>query len=250
MNNLVYKAEFQCSAGNKNKFSASSCMLSISVGQPSHESEKFLATIKAVNSFKECAIFVDDSLQRHTLAMGTNLDAEDFYEMAMSEGDRWIDRNQSIYSKLMIPYKIVRWNHWLDHSNYIEKHKLITSSINADPIYKSAFDETIVKFLERYSKRKPLNGEAYKKAAQLCLDYLIEECAAMCLWIEDNYNFQVYPFRRNNAMKATYKKFIQPHHPNLLIPLSIEFKEYTAEQFAPAVFDLIKQPEKLRLAVA
>ncbi|HLX54851.1 MAG TPA: ATP-binding protein, partial [Aquella sp.] len=69
------------------------------------------------------------------------------------------------------------------------------------------------------------------------MDYLIEECAALCLWTSLNCQFEVYPGPRNEAMSATHKKFVLPKYPDLLHPVAIRFRH--ADQFKPQVFNNI-----------
>ena len=54
----------------------------------------------------------------------------------------------------------------------------------------------------------------------------MEECAAMCLWVEENCEYEVYPNPRNKAMSATYEIFIKPKTSSLLKPVALRFKKY------------------------
>ena len=50
-------------------FKDSKCLLTISVGQSTHEGELFSTTMDLINnSFASCVLLVDDSLQRHTMS--------------------------------------------------------------------------------------------------------------------------------------------------------------------------------------
>ena len=62
----------------KSKFCSSQCFLTISVGQQTHEGERFESTMELVNaSFQSCILCIDDSLQRHTMALNTDKNADD-----------------------------------------------------------------------------------------------------------------------------------------------------------------------------
>ncbi len=61
-------------------FDQAHCLLTISVGQEVHEGEPFAATVALVRQqFARCTLLIDDTLQRHTLALlHPTLRAEDF----------------------------------------------------------------------------------------------------------------------------------------------------------------------------
>src|SRR3990167_9821135 len=230
------KSVFKCPEKYKDIFKNSTCLLTISVGQEMHEGEKFLSTIRLVNSaFKNCVILVGDSLQRHAMSIADRESSNEFYEHSLLEGDWWLERNKEYYSQLTIPYHIIRWDYWLAHDEYQHFYSKICESYSEDPGYKSAFQKTIDEFLIRYRRRlnssQRLNEE---KAADVCLEYLKEECAALCLWVEGGFHFEVYPSQRNLAMAATHEKFVKPFYPDLLLPVAIKFKN--RKQLNPQVF--------------
>ncbi len=69
----------------------------------------------------------------------------------------------------------------------------------------------------------------------MILDYLIEECTALCLWPEINAHFEVYPSKRNLAMSQTHQRFVLPQYPHLLHSIAIKFKN--RKQFKPQNFN-------------
>ncbi len=213
--------------GQKAKFGKSHCLLTISVGQGSHEEERFAATVDLVNaSFKECTITLHDGLQRYTIALDKKEDPDYFYELSVKEGDLWLERNKKYYSNLMVLKNIIRWGTWLSHSNFsLEKSKILTL-VNQDALYKQVFDDTIEEYLARYCKRLPdLAGFDMERARQLCFDYLVEECAVLCLWAETKCEFELYPGKHNAAVSETRKRFIFSEDPNLLQAVGIGFNQ-------------------------
>lgn len=225
----IVKASFKdCHIAERKSFNQSSCLLPISVGQTVHENEKFKATIELINrTFKTCTILIDDTVQRHTLKINSiNLSDDDAYKKSLIAGDMWIERNYSIYEKMSIPYNVIRWNQWLYHNNFNTQLKFIQDLYNNDINYKKAVDESINEYIERNVKRGLINGLDLKRASLLCLEYLQEECAAMTLWPEGNYNFEVYPTGRNKAMSATYELIIRCENSRLLKSVSLRFKKY------------------------
>lgn len=242
------KPVFKCLDIYKEQFNSSQCLLTISVGQEVHEEKKLKATIELVNStFKSAILLIDDSLQRHTMALTSKSDAESFYEFSIKLGDEWLSRNEEYYKKLTILKKVIRWDEWLNHPYYSINQNLIKSTIETDCTYKNAFDITIDEFLKRYYQRL-IDKEDFdiKRARLLCLDYLIEECTAMCLWPEMGCQFEVYPSPRNLAMQETHKRFVLPKYPDLLHAVAIKFKN--RNQFKPQYLELLNnQAENLEM---
>lgn len=228
------KSVLKCSEEFKPLFKDSKCLLTISVGQEAHEGEKFASTVRMVNdSFKSCILLIDDSLQRHTIAINNEKhDADYFYNHSIEEGDAWLKRNSKYVQDLSILENIIRWDKWLKHDNYLEQQKNIKELIANDPEYSGAIEETIKAFLDRYCRRLDNKDEFNLiRAHNLCFDYIIEECVALCLWPELGCNFEVYPGKRNLAMDKTHKIFVVPKHPDLLHGVYIKFKNRL--QFKP-----------------
>ena len=220
------RAVFKCPDSFKDRFHESKCLLTISVGQEVHEDDKFLATLELVNNaFAFCTICVDDTLQRHSMGLYNNTNAESCYDISLVEGDNWLERNKHLYEQLTLPYEIVRWNKWLHHPSYSDIHAEISESYISDPEYRAAFDDSIEDFLTRFQRRlKPSHLFDYQKGFDTCRDYLFEECVAMCLWQNEGYHFEVYPSQRNAAMTKTHERYIKPSAPHLLNAVAIKFK--------------------------
>lgn len=98
----------------------------------------FACTMELINNyFGSCVLLVDDTLQRHTMALNTPGDADFFYNIALEEGDMWLERNKKYYSKLTIPTKIMRWDFWLNHLQFNTTRHAIIKLTETDPVYKS-----------------------------------------------------------------------------------------------------------------
>lgn len=219
----------------KATFADSTCLLTISVGQETHEGELFALTIDLVNkSFKSCIILVDDSLQRYTMALSSESSPNHLYKQAILEGEQWLRRNKKYYTQLTIPYKILHWDQWLKHDSFKEHKKTIKQLLKTDETYLNAFKDTANGFLRKYCNRIAADTLNMNRANKLIMDYLIEECTALCLWVDLDCQFELYPGTRNNAMSATHKNFVIPEYPNLLHPVALRFRH--AEQLKPQKF--------------
>jgi len=228
---------------NKEKFKNAKCLLTISVGQEVHEEDKFAATIDLVNaSFGSCILLVDDTLQRHSMALKSKEEANFFYQSSLAAGDLWLERNKVHYQKLNILEDIIRWDTWLNHPLYVTQQEKIKELMRQNLDYKKAFDKIFSEFLTRYymrlTEKESFDGA---RASRLCLDYLIEECAALALWPELGCHFEVYPNKRNLAMHATHQKLVVPDYPDLLHAVAIKFKN--RKQLKPQQFQSIEIKE-------
>ena len=117
---LQIKPVFRCDETIKRKFCASKCLLTISVGQETHECERFSSTLDLIGrSFSSCTIALHDSLQRHTIALDEEGDADCFHMRALSLGDIWLQRNQRYIKALRIPVTIIRWDQWLNDAAFL-----------------------------------------------------------------------------------------------------------------------------------
>ncbi len=229
---------------DKVKFKNSDCLLLISVGQESHEGSRFSATIDLINtSFKSCIISLYDSIQRHTMALNSDKPPEFFHTISVKEGDLWLERNRRYIDNLSVPNKILRWDMWLKHLSFGDQKIKLTSLLKNDPSYKSFFDITIDKYLERYCKHlTDISNFDMDRARKLCFDYVLEECVVLCLWLELNCQFEVYPNIHNDAIEETRKRLIFPHHPDLLRALTIRFRN--SKQLKPQQFISYENAEK------
>ena len=220
------KPVFKCDESYKAMFLKSRCLMTVSVGQEVHEGEHFEVTVQLVNeSFDEVIILVDDTLQRHTMALEKGGCAKDYDEFALAEGDNWLVRNQCYINQLGVLIKILRWDHFLKHEKFSAMKSKLLNVYENNPEYRDIFVQTIEEFLVRYYRRLlDKSNFDMERARQLCLNYLIEECVALCLWPELSCHFEVYPSRRNFVMAETHRRFVVPIYPDLLHAVSIKFK--------------------------
>jgi hypothetical protein len=237
------KTVFKRADDYKKMFKHSQCLLLISVGQESHEGERFESTINLINdSFSSCIISLYDTLQRHTMALNSIYEPNDYYETSLKEGDLWIARNRQYLNNLTIPNKIIRWDMWLNHVNFQSQRNNLLTTINSDATYKNVFDNTVSSYLARYEKRlNETSNFNLSRAKNICFEYLLEECTILCLWPELQCQFEIYPNRHNDAIEETRSRFITSQYPNLLVAIATGFRN--AKQIKPQYFQLLKNKE-------
>jgi hypothetical protein len=54
----------------------------------------------------------------------------------------------------------------------------------------------------------------------------------MCLWLDENCQYELYANGRTPAMQATYLRFIETIHSDLLKPISLSFKSLEVDSEA------------------
>lgn len=228
------KTSFQrCAVDDKQRFCVSRCIIpvSIAVGLPIFENFYFEEIMSLINrSFKECTILLDDVIQKYTKQISQpHISLEEWDDIMIEEGDKWLERNRSAYEQLTIPYKIIRWSDWYKHPQYKTCCEEVERLYQGDESYRQMIHDTIEEFLARHTTYMNIQKYDKEQAFNNCLLYLKEECSVMCLWGIDGYDFEVYPSGRNKAMLSTYNKLIEPKNPGKLKSVSIRFKRYYRE---------------------
>lgn len=210
---------------NKTEFLSSTCLLPISVGQLAHENEHLSVTLKLVEkSFKGCTIVLGDTLQRYTMGITHDQSEKALYEISKYKGDIWLDKHIKILAKLNIPWKVFRWDMYINDISFPTAFYKVFNLYQNEPSFKSEIDLNISQYLDRLKMQGKKLVVSLEYAHRLCLSYLLEECAVMLLWINEKNEFELYP-NRAPAMRATYERFIQPEYPTLLRPISLRFRK-------------------------
>ena len=224
---------------DKASFKESTCLLLVSVGQEAHEGDRLLATIKLVNeNFQSCIISLYDSLQRFTMSLSRSCDPEDLRKSAEREGNLWLERNKNILNNFAIPITIYRWEHWVNDLYFPKRRQELLARIASDPDYKKAHENAIEGYLERYCRHlDDQKSFDRNRAVGLCQEYVLEECAVLCLWPKLRCQFEIYPNIHNAAIEATRERFILPNFPNNLSPLTLRFRN--AKQLKPQKFESV-----------
>jgi len=215
----------------RKQFPQKKFIMPISIGQPVHENGKMTGTLALVNrSFHSGYILIDDVIQRHTLKIfHPNKSEQERYNMCLKNGDEWIRRYQSFCQKIFgIEYKIIRWEHWLNHEDFQSALAKVKDVRLKNPFYNEAFDQSINEYISRAVQKDP--SVDYKWAYQCCLEYLEEECAAMFLWPTLGIDLEVYPANRNPVMQATSDLLILPHYGKPVDHTGLRFQKRKPKQ--------------------
>lgn len=205
-----YRIYLTATEEQKASFSNSKCLFLISVGQHYHEGAKLEAALKIINKhFKEVIILVGDTIQRYTHAVHQNKSPEHLLQFAEDEGSRWLERNGPIInSALTKPHRVNRWDHYRRLPAFDYYFKAVSVASKTDSHYRDAFELDSQEFLTRSSRGDP--RLLASNSSDLCIQYLTEECACMCVWAaRELCEFATYPYGFNNIFRATYKQYIE-----------------------------------------
>jgi tRNA-dependent cyclodipeptide synthase len=199
------------------------CLLCISVGQNYCEGTDLEAIIDLINNceFNSCTIIVADKLQRFTKQIRGSSEKDSIVE-AIAEGKVWVERNQPILNKLAMKNNVVYWDRWLDDPNYENASKYIENLCQTRKSFKSAFDATVNKFVER-EKSRNIDIDI-NKTKEMTITYLKEELAVTVLWGDYNFNYIAYPKPVNSAMYGILQQIrSNKNNDGLLQWLTIKF---------------------------
>jgi hypothetical protein len=194
------KVRFVCAQEYKSRFANSSCLLSISVGQAKHEGEKLKATLKKVNeTFANCTIMLADSLQRFNLKINSpNLSYKKLHADANKLGNVWLERNNEIIEKsLSIPFKIIRWDSFLNHPDFKLNRKLVEVMYNENAVFRRLVFNCIKEYMLRLHKNPDLNLNPIN-LLKYSTEYIMEECAAKLTFSKLGFDFEIYPTHLSN----------------------------------------------------
>ncbi len=208
----------------KDYLKSKTCIVPVSVGQEPHEGEKFRATLKMLNSyFKNCTIVVCDTLQRHTLLLKhNNKSQEELYSLSERLGSEWIERNKPIIEEeLKIPYKIIRWDKCLKNKNFEENYKKAKDLCATNEQCKIVVEKIINEFYTRYKKHtENLNAELCFQQSSL---YYLEELACVLEWFDEEYDYEIYPSMRDEAIFTNFSFLSKGRDKHLLHSAGIKF---------------------------
>lgn len=227
--NGLVKASFSgCPVNEREKFKDSHAMILVSVGQSYHEGEKMIATLDLVSrKFEKYTVLVADTLQRHNIEAATGLSTKDALYLAKKKGEEWTENYKEEIQKRDGFYGIKKWDDYLSSKKFEDKLSTINKKFDDNQHYISkAIEKSVHEYMQR-GDRIGLPEKERKELESKCATYLKEECAAMLLWIEDGFNYEVYPTPRNDAMAATYENLIEPYYQDILKPVSLRFKRYS-----------------------
>lgn len=176
----------------------SSFMLGVSMGSQNHEGEALEAIVDRINagSFTEGVIDLADTLNRYRyIAEGKT--EKDAIEISRAEGDEWLVRNAHILSGLQVPYKIHRWDEWLNHPRYSETIDEIRRLYIDSRILRESLDQDIKNFYARNYGIVDIS-EGQRK---LSTEYYLEELAIATIMLEEKPSLVMYPGKQLNCFR-------------------------------------------------
>lgn len=166
----------------------------ISVGQEYHEGEKFKATMQwAKHRFDKVIICVNDTLQRYNYVYKEGVSDSEAMMMAENAGREWLERNLPTIRALP-SCEIIRWNSWLDHSDFSSERSFVQDLYDADENVRTLISTDVMTFWKRRKVRE--DGETYadfEKFKAASTAYLLEETAAFFMMFKRDVAVDVYP---------------------------------------------------------
>ena len=223
---MVKKAVLSGCIGDK-QINESHCVVPISLGQPEHENDDFSATVTLLKLFQRVTFVVADTLHRHTRKMGGATGSDEEIKATLrEEGRQWRERNQNAIDSLGDKLAdIIYWDTLTNDTEFQGKLAQVNELYNSNSEFKSAVSASVNRFVavgkSAKKNKKPANTEANQALSR---QYIIEECAALLLWVKNAYNFIIYPFSLPGPMNYLLHHFVRGDHPDLLKPLTVNLK--------------------------
>ena len=250
---IKLKAFFKnISEQEKRSFQNKKCLISISVGQQSHDSVWLNASLQLISKhFKSCIVLVDDVLQRYTMSIIGNKSPDFYYPHSLEEGDAWLKRNQEILASLPNLEKIERWEHWLKKDCFEKRKTQLLEKMTQDANYNNVFIQSVDEFVNKMIQRNIIDKNNLLASKKASFEFVLEECTALTYWTELECEYEAYPGPHNLAMQATKELFVFTKQPNLLTPLCIGFRN--SPQLEPQKFDcfnLVSNTQTFKLETA
>lgn len=165
--------------------------LQISVGQPYHEGEKFLATVKWVaDNFDDISINMCDTLQRHNLVYLGYTPFQAFDE-AIQAGNEWLERNTQALS-LVKNASMTRWEDWKKNSEWPECWKKTLNLYEDDESFIDLVDKGAELFWDRRKGKEGYPEGRKPDFIYASKQYILEEVAVSMI-MSSNDIAEIYP---------------------------------------------------------
>lgn len=175
---MRYKVEVRGADWRDRKKDAASLL--VSVGQPYCEGAKLEAALEWIDkNFSKCFIDLADTLQRYNYIALQCMEESKADISAFEAGNKWMERNLPLLSKLSIPFEIRRWNAWREHKDFPELLIAVHELYATDSNFKVNLDMDIKGFIERRQADGQLQDQATAiRMAENCLKFITEEIVA------------------------------------------------------------------------
>jgi len=176
------------------------CSLGISLQSQNHVGEYLRAIVTWTNGkFENCLIDLSDTLHRYNYMIEENLSAGEAYKKARREGDLWLEKNRHIIDDLAMPFRILRWDEWLDHPELESCKHSFWAAYNDD----AEFNKAVLADVQNYYMRRHglLLEDVPEKNILLSAAYLLEELAVHSLFFKNYRSTTIYPGRQQACFK-------------------------------------------------
>lgn len=186
----------------------SKCCLGISLHSSNHVGEKLECIINYINNnFDSCVIDLSDTLYSYHYMSTEGLSHAEAHCRAQQEGDKWLKENQEILNKLSVPYEIIRWNHWLNHTDFLSLKLEYRELFENDEVFRGAVLKDIYTYYKRRHNKDVSNVPV--KMLKSSIAYLLEEITCHTLLARDIQCVNVYPGKQLECFKVIRDNLVE-----------------------------------------
>jgi tRNA-dependent cyclodipeptide synthase len=166
--------------------------MEISVGQPYHEGEKLVCTLKWANDrFDKVALLVNDTLQRYNLMFDEGLIEKEAQSRTFRAGDEWIRRNIKPIVKSRA--SIFRWNDWLASPDYNKSETAVKNLYQTNLEFRNNIEHAISEVWDRRTLKDPDLMPRKEEFFENSRRYLLEETAVFSIIYKTIPGISAYP---------------------------------------------------------
>ena len=205
-----------------NLLKSRSAIFSLSLRKYSHPSELYQAVKLAISTIGECDFSLCDSIQRYNYVWQKNLSLNEGHTQANQEGDFWIHWFTALFKDEPIKPNILKWDYWLDQPDFPEQKNFIDQLYEKDALFKNTIEESIVRFLRRYTANPNHAAFDIEQAKKMSREIVKEETAVLILQAQKKYDFEIFVEKRNPGLQYVYENIVWQQHPFLLQPILIK----------------------------
>ncbi len=177
----------------------------ISVGKEKFEAKWIERFINFINEIQpvETLILVADSLQRFNIEVDENLSENEAYRKAITRGNKWEKKYESYFSRLTVPYQIIRWDRLKEDKDYNDYFRSVVKLSESDELFTQKLLTSSKEYIQRPTR---LQQDNQVLALEKSNAFLLEECAGLKILAKNQDNKLIlYPGKATAVLEYFIK---------------------------------------------
>ncbi|AGH98352.1 hypothetical protein A11S_1546 [Micavibrio aeruginosavorus EPB] len=169
----------------------------ISMHSENHVGEALHGMLNWVQeNFENCILDFSDLLYRHNY-ISAGYSPEVAFKLSQEDGSKWLRNNMDIIQSISIPTKIIHWQTWLNHPDFIPNLNQFRHAYNTQPAFRDALLGDVSKFYKRKNSEPSSGIESIENS----VEYMLEELAAHSILYTEHPSAVIYPGKQHESFK-------------------------------------------------